>query len=102
MNNQSTAIIENRDIGPTGRLYYLDWFRVLVLAYPNEAVLPFYILHHSVILLVGAYLVKWDRGVGTKFFVIAAVSMAIIMAVYELMIRRLNILHFLFGMRSKK
>jgi hypothetical protein len=77
-------------------------FNNKVLPHANEAVLPFYILHHSVILLVGAYLVEWGRGLGTKFFMIAAVSMAIIMAVYELMVRRVNILRFLFGMRSKK
>jgi peptidoglycan/LPS O-acetylase OafA/YrhL len=71
------------------------------LAHANEAVLPFYILHHSVILLVGAYLVEWERGVGTKFFMIAALSMAIIMAVYELVVRRVNILRFLFGMKTK-
>jgi fucose 4-O-acetylase-like acetyltransferase len=31
MNNQSAAIIENPDIGRTGRLYYLDWLRVLAI-----------------------------------------------------------------------
>ncbi len=72
------------------------------LTYGNEAVLPFYILHHSVILLVGAYVVKWGGGVGTKFFMIAAVSMAIIMALYDLLVRRVNILRFLFGMKSRK
>jgi peptidoglycan/LPS O-acetylase OafA/YrhL len=77
-------------------------FNNKVLAHANEAVLPFYILHHSVILLVGAYLVEWGRGLGTKFFIIAAVSMAVIMAVYELLVMRVNILRFLFGMRSTK
>jgi glucan biosynthesis protein C len=77
-------------------------FNNKILPPANEAVLPFYILHHSVILLVGAYVVKWGRGVETKFFMIAAVSMAIILAVYELLVRRVNILRFLFGMKSKK
>jgi glucan biosynthesis protein C len=77
-------------------------FNNKILSHANEAVLPFYILHHPVILLVGAYVVMWSRGVGTKFFIIAAVSMAIIMAVYELLVRRENILRFLFGMKSKK
>jgi glucan biosynthesis protein C len=77
-------------------------FNNKILSHANEAVLPFYILHHSVILLVGAYVVKWDSGVGTKFFMIATVSMAIIMALYELLIRRMNIVRFLFGMKSKK
>jgi len=31
MNKQSTAISENRDIGQTGRLYYLDWLRVVAI-----------------------------------------------------------------------
>jgi len=69
---------------------------------PTKPFLPFYILHHSVILLVGAYVVKWGGGVGTKFFMIAVVSMAIIMAIYELVVRRIYILRFLFGMKWKK
>ncbi len=77
-------------------------FNNKILSNVNEAVLPFYILHHSVILLVGAYVVKWDSGVGTKFFLLAALSMAIIMAANELLVRRVNILRLLFGMKSKK
>jgi glucan biosynthesis protein C len=77
-------------------------FNNKILSHANEAVLPFCILHHSVILLVGAYVVKWGSGIGTKFFIIAAVSMAIIMAIYELLVRRIYILRFLFGMKWKK
>jgi glucan biosynthesis protein C len=77
-------------------------FNNKILSHANEAVLPFYILHHSVILLVGAYVTKCGSGVGTKFFMIAVVSMAIIIALYELLVRRMNTLHFLFGMKSKK
>jgi len=77
-------------------------FNNKILARANEAVLPFYILHHSVILLVGAYVVKWGSGIGTNFFIIGAVSMTIIMAIYELVVRRIYILQFLFGMKWKK
>jgi surface polysaccharide O-acyltransferase-like enzyme len=69
--------------------------------YSNEAVLPFYILHHSVIYIVGFYVIQWSSGVGTNFFVITIVSFAIIMAVYELLIRRVNFLRILFGMKAK-
>ena len=72
------------------------------LTYANEAVLPFYILHHSVILLAGCFIVQWSSGVGTKFFMIAAVSLAVIMTVYELLIRRVKLLRFLFGMKLQK
>jgi glucan biosynthesis protein C len=89
-------------IGLLGTGFRLLNFNNKILSHADEAVLPFYILHHSVILLVGAYVVQWGRDVATKFFMIAAVSMAIIMAVYELLVRRMNILRFLFGMKSKK
>jgi hypothetical protein len=77
-------------------------FNNKTLTYANEAVLPFYILHHSVILLAGGFIVQWSRGVETKFFTIAAVCLAVIMAVYELLIRRVKLLRFLFGMKLKK
>jgi glucan biosynthesis protein C len=89
-------------IGLLGTGFGLLNFNNKILSHANEAVLPFYILHHSVILLVAAYVVKLGNGIGTKFFIIAAVSMAIIMAIYELLVRRIYILRFLFGMKWKK
>lgn len=77
-------------------------FRNRTLAYANEAVLPFYILHHSIILLAGCYIVKWSGGVAIKYSMIAVVSFAIIMAVYELLIRRVKPLRWLFGMKLAK
>jgi hypothetical protein len=70
-------------------------------AYANQAVLPFYILHHAIIHLTGAYIVFWNIGIATKFTVITAVSFAIIMVIYELLVRRIKILRFLFGMKMK-
>lgn len=70
-------------------------------AYSNEAVLPFYILHHSVIYIVGFYVIQWSSGVGAKFFAISILSFITVMALYEILIRRVNILRILFGMKSK-
>jgi len=70
--------------------------------YSNEAVLPFYILHHSVIYVVGFYAIQWSSGVGTKFLIISIISFAGIMAIYEILVRRVNILRILFGMKAKK
>jgi glucans biosynthesis protein C len=69
------------------------------LAYANEAVLPFYILHHSIILLAGCFIVQWSSGVGTKFFMIAISSFAAIMLIYEFLVRRFTVLRFLFGLK---
>lgn len=84
-------------LGSAARLINID---SRVLSYGNPAVLPFYILHHPVILLAGCLVTGWSVGIGAKFTVIAAVSFAVIMALYDLLIKRVRPLRFLFGMRS--
>jgi hypothetical protein len=71
------------------------------VGYANEEVLPFYILHQTVILTVGFFVVQSSIGILPKYVLTAATSFILILAVYELAIRRVNILRFLFGMRSK-
>jgi hypothetical protein len=68
------------------------------LRYTNEAVLPFYILHQTIILIIGFYVVQWDMGVAVKYGVITSISFIAIMAIYELLTRRVNVLRFMFGM----
>jgi glucan biosynthesis protein C len=80
---------------------YLN-FNNQALAYANEAVLPFYLLHQTVILCVGWFVIPWNMGILPKFLIIAVVSFILIMALYELLIRRINIVRFFFGMRPKK
>lgn len=72
------------------------------LEYANEAVLPFYILHQTVILIIGYYIVQWNAGMLVKFFLISTISFVVIIAIYDLCVRRTNITRFLFGMRLKK
>jgi glucans biosynthesis protein C len=77
---------------------YLD-YRKPVLEYGNEAVLPFYILHQSVLICVGYFIVKWPIPDLLKWATILVSSFAIIMGLYEYLIRRANVLRFLFGMK---
>ena len=77
-------------------------FNSKTLVFGNEAVLPFYILHQTVILCVGWYVIHWRMGPLPKFLIITAASFALIMVIYELLIRRFNIMRFLFGMGPKK
>jgi len=72
------------------------------LKYGNEAVLPFYILHQTVILAIGYYIVQLDMAMLAKFLIIAAASFLTIVALYEVLIRRVNLLRFLFGMKLKQ
>ena len=77
---------------------YLD-YRKPVLEYANEAVLPFYILHQSVLICVGYFVVQWSIPDLLKWVIILVSSFAIIMGLYEYLIRRINLLRFLFGMK---
>jgi len=69
------------------------------LRYANQAVLPFYALHQSVIVGVGYLVVQQAIPDALKFLVVAVLSFAIIMGVYELLVRRITIMRFLFGMK---
>jgi glucan biosynthesis protein C len=74
-------------------------FNKPILSYTNEAVLPFYILHHPVLLSVGYFVVRWAIPGAVKFVVIDAISFAIIITLYEFVVRRFNAIRFLFGMK---
>ncbi len=80
---------------------YLN-FNNKVLAYGNEAVLPFYILHQTIILCVGWVVIGWNIGILPKYVIIVVASFGLIMVVYEGAVRRFNPIRFLFGMRPKK
>jgi glucan biosynthesis protein C len=73
-----------------------------MLSYANEAVLPFYIFHQTIILCVGWFVIRWNMGILPKYLIIAVCSFIIIMALYEGLVRHFNIVRFLFGMRPKK
>ncbi|MBI4789387.1 MAG: acyltransferase family protein [Chloroflexi bacterium] len=65
----------------------------------NEGVLPFYILHQPVLIVIGYFVVQWAIPDPSKWAIIAAGSFAITIMLYEILVRRSNILRFLFGMR---
>jgi peptidoglycan/LPS O-acetylase OafA/YrhL len=68
----------------------------------NEAVLPFYVIHQSVLLTVGFVVVRWAIPDLAKWAVIAAFSLAGCALIYEFAIRRFNAMRFLFGMRPRR
>jgi glucan biosynthesis protein C len=69
------------------------------LKYANEAVLPFYILHQTVIVVLGYFMVQWAIPDLLKFLLILIFSFLVVMGLYEFVVRRSNIMRFLFGMK---
>jgi peptidoglycan/LPS O-acetylase OafA/YrhL len=71
------------------------------LKYANEAVLPFYILHQTVILGVAYFVLQWGLPDLIEWLIVLLVSFVLIMVLYEFLVRRFNLMRFLFGMKPK-
>lgn len=69
------------------------------LKYANTAVLPFYILHQTVIVLVGYYVVQMNASMPLKYILIAIISFITILTIYESTIKRFSPIRSLFGMK---
>ncbi|MEW6444336.1 MAG: acyltransferase [bacterium] len=69
------------------------------LTYASEAAYPFYILHETVLVVIGYRIVQSDWGVPAKFLAISTAGLVATVASYELLVRRVGTLRFLFGMR---
>jgi len=79
---------------------YLN-FKSRFLEYANEAVLPFYILHQFVLLLIGFWVVQWQINALVKYMVISSLSLITIMGLYDIIIKRFQVTRFLFGLKLK-
>jgi len=96
---------------------FVQWFWILSLmgfgmaylkstnplqSYANEAVLPFYILHQTVLLSIGYFVVRWQIPDVLKWAIIAVVSFAAILLIYEYLVRRWAVMRWLFGMKVRR
>jgi glucan biosynthesis protein C len=70
------------------------------LAYAGPASLPFYIIHVTVLVAVGYFVVQWNIWPWAKFLLIVGLSFGAILLIYEFIIRRVNVIRLLFGMRT--
>jgi peptidoglycan/LPS O-acetylase OafA/YrhL len=72
------------------------------LCYARQASYPFFFLHQPAILLVAFYVVRWPVPLPIKLLAVVAGSFVLSLAVYELLVRCLNPVQFLFGMGLKR
>jgi len=71
-----------------------------ILGDANEGVLPFYILHQTVLLAIGYFIMRWEIHDALKWVIVFSSSFIVIMALYTLLIRKFELLRFLFGMKT--
>ncbi len=72
------------------------------LQYANEAVLPFYILHQTVIVSIAFFMVEWPAGIVVKYLLLWIASFIVIMGLYEGIVKRFAATRFLFGLKPLK
>jgi glucans biosynthesis protein C len=76
-------------------------FRNRLLDYANEGIYPFYILHQTVIVVMGYYVIAWPLGPTVKFLGLLAGSFLLTVAMYEFLIRRRKGIRPCFGMKTR-
>jgi glucan biosynthesis protein C len=66
----------------------------------TELVMPFYILHETVLTIVSFYVFQLDLNAYLSCFVFSSISFGIVIAL-ALIIRKINPLRFLFGLSTR-
>jgi len=78
---------------------YLAFDRPLLRS-ANEGVMPFYILHQTVLLCIGYFVMTWAINDASKWVIVLISSFIVITTLYMLFIRKFEVLRFLFGMKT--
>jgi peptidoglycan/LPS O-acetylase OafA/YrhL len=73
-----------------------------LLKYASQAAYPSYILHQTVIVMIAYRVIKWKSSVPVKFWVIVGASLVITLVLYDLLVKRINVMRFLFGLKPKR
>jgi peptidoglycan/LPS O-acetylase OafA/YrhL len=69
------------------------------LDYLNKAVYPYFIIHQTVIVAFGYYVVQMPISIWWKLFLLVTISTAAIMMIYHFIIRKTALTRFLYGMK---
>jgi glucans biosynthesis protein C len=89
-------------IGITGLAIRYLGFGNRILDYLNQSTYPIYVLHMPVLTFVAIFIVRWDTGILAKFLAIIIFTMAATVMLYDLLVRRIGVLRFLFGLSAQQ
>lgn len=71
-----------------------------ILQYLNQAVFPFFIIHQTIIVAIGYWIVQLKVSILTKYLLLSICSSIVIYSLYEYVIRRTKLTRFLYGMKN--
>jgi surface polysaccharide O-acyltransferase-like enzyme len=69
------------------------------LKYLKQAVMPFYLIHHPVIIAIAYYVVQWDTSTVIKILSVICGSFLTTLGIFELLIKRISPLGNLLGLK---
>lgn len=72
------------------------------LKYCNGLIYPFFILHQTIIIIIGYYVIDWGMPAYSEFLIIVLSTFILCGLLYEFVIKRINILRLLFGIKMLK
>jgi hypothetical protein len=72
------------------------------LQFTNQAVYPFYILHQTIIVAAGFYIVQWNIPIWPKLILLIIITFVSIFLIYRYLIKPFILTRILFGVRIKK
>ncbi len=72
------------------------------LQYGQEAILPFFLFHQPVIMIIAFFVVQWNVAIPPKLLAVVLGSFVVTLGLYELIIRRSDPLRVIFGMKSRR
>ncbi len=68
------------------------------LDYAREAVLPIFVIHQPVIIVIAFFVVQWSLSIPPKMLLVVFGSLLVCLLLYEYVIRRVGVLRVMFGM----
>ena len=77
---------------------YLDFANNL-LKYGKQSILPFFLIHHPVIIILAFYIVQWNTNIIIKLLSIMGCSLIITLGLFEVIIKRIRFLGNLLGVK---
>lgn len=73
-----------------------------LIAYAGEAFLAVYILHQTIVFVIGYYVVQWQTPALLKYGAISLTSLAATLLLYEFVVKRTRVTRWLFGIKPLK
>ena len=73
-----------------------------LLTRANEAVMPFYVIHHPVVVAMAFIAVQWETGVWPKQLFVVVSAFALTVAIYEVLVRPFDPVRRALGLKPRR